>query len=138
LEGTLDRFDKTLGQWPKTRALEELGGALTEHDRLLKGTSGKQILDSKHFHDLRALLKKEVLEKKKYRPGTEPYAMMLEVLGYSTDEKQKVILTLPFISPDLAGMYKEPVFEAGPFFKLVPTNLSHGAEGIEKKSQIVR
>jgi hypothetical protein len=120
LEGTLNGFDKALGQWPGTHALEELGGALTEHHRLLKGIRGKQILDSKHFHDLRALLKKEVLEKKKYRPGTGPYAMMLEVLGYSTDEKQKVILTLPFISPGLQGTYREPVFEAGTFFRFVP------------------
>jgi hypothetical protein len=120
LEETLDGFDKALGQWPRTHALEELGGALMEYHRLLEGTTGKQILDSKHFHDLRALLNKEVLEKKKYRPGTGPYAMMLKVVGYSTDEKQKVILTLPFISPGLQGTYRGPVFEAGPFFKLVP------------------
>jgi hypothetical protein len=134
LEETLDRLDETLGQWPRIRWMEELGGALTEHHRLLRGTRGKEILDSKHFHDLRALLKKEVLERKKYPPGTEPYAMMLKVLGYSTDERQKLILTLPFISPGLVGMYKEPAFEVGPFYKLVPTNVSHGVEGIEQRA----
>jgi hypothetical protein len=120
LEETLDLFDETVGNWPKVHGLEELGGALMEHQHLLKGTRGRQVLNSKHLHDLRALLKKEVLEGKKYPPGTEPYAMMLKVLGYSTDEKQKVILTLPFIPPGLQGMYREPVFEGGPFMKFVP------------------
>ena len=124
LEETLDHLDETLGQWPRTRGMEELGGALTEHHRLFEGIRGNQILNSKHFHDLRALLKKVVLEGKKYPPGTEPYAMMLKVLGYSTDEQQKVILTLPFISPGLTGIYKEPDFEAGSFFRLVPVPAS--------------
>jgi hypothetical protein len=122
LERTLDRLEETLERWPRTRDLEELGGALTEYHHLFEGTRGKQILNSKHFHDFRALLKKEVLEGKKYPPGTEPYGMMLKVLGYSTDEKQKVVLTLPFISPSLEGTYREPVFEAGPFLKFVPVH----------------
>jgi len=118
LEKTLHGFEETLGEWPRTRGVEELGGALREYYRLFEGKQGTQILNSKHFQDLRALLKKEVLEEKKYPPGTEPYAMMLKVLGYSTDEKQKVLLTLPFISPSLVGLYRKPVFEDRPLLKL--------------------
>jgi hypothetical protein len=120
LEETLDRLDEAVGKWPQVRGLEELSGALLEYQHLLKGIRGRQILDSKHLLALRALLRKKVLEEKAYPPGTEPYAMMLKILGYSTDEKQKVILTLPFISPGLQGMYREPIFEGGPFLKFVP------------------
>jgi len=45
---------------------------------------------------------------------------MLKLLGYSTDEEQKVILTLPFIAPGLEKSYKKPVFEEGVFYRLVP------------------
>jgi hypothetical protein len=120
LEETLEGLEETLVQWPRTGELQELGGTLTEHYHLFKGSRGKQILDSKHFHDFRALLKRKILEEKKYSPGTEPYKMMLKVLGYSTDEKQRVLLTLPFISPDLKGVYKKPVFGDGPFLKFLP------------------
>ncbi len=120
LEKTLDGFDETLEAWSRTPGLEELGGSLREYRRRFEGARGTEVLQSKHFHDLRALLKKEVLEEKKHPPGTEPYAMMLKVLGYSTDEKQKVILTLPFISPNLVGAYRKAVFEDRPLLKFEP------------------
>ena len=87
---------------------------------LLGETKGRDILDSRPFQDLRALLKKVTLEEKRYRPGTRPYSMMLKILGYSTDENQKIILTLPFVAPGLEGFYKKAVYEEGEFFNLIP------------------
>jgi hypothetical protein len=46
--------------------------------------------------------------------------MMLKILGYSTDENQKIILTLPFIAPGLEAFYRKPVYEEGGFFNLIP------------------
>jgi hypothetical protein len=46
---------------------------------------------------------------------------MMKIVGYSTDEKQEVILTLPFIAPGLEKTYKKPVYEGGPFYHLTPT-----------------
>jgi hypothetical protein len=92
-----------------------------EYHKLMGSPKGKKILDSKHFLDMRALVKKIVLEEKKYLPGTGPYTLMLKVLGYSTDEKQKILLTLPFIATGLAKIYKKPVFEQGAFYHLVPS-----------------
>jgi len=57
-----------------------------------------------------------ILEGKKYLPGSTPYSMMLKIVGYSTSQKQKVILTLPFIPPGLERTYQKPVYEDGPFF----------------------
>jgi hypothetical protein len=45
---------------------------------------------------------------------------MLKILGYSTDENQKIILTLPFVAPGLEGFYKKAVYEEGEFFNLIP------------------
>jgi hypothetical protein len=42
--------------------------------------------------------------------------MMLKIVGYSTSQNQKVILTLPFIPPGLEKAYQKPVYEDGPFF----------------------
>ena len=91
-----------------------------EYYRLLGDAKGRKILDSKHFQDMRALLKKVTLEEKAYRPGTRPYSLMLKILGYSTDENQKIVLTLPFIAPGLKGFYRKPVYEEGGFFDLIP------------------
>jgi len=151
LERVLDYFEKSLESWPKDKDLQELKGNLLENYHLigynnakdildskhfhdmrellekktfndkdfqeLKGKlvknydlmgniKAKQILDSKHFHDMRALLKKKTLEEKMYIPGTKPYSLMMEIVGYSTDEKQEIILTLPFIAPRLKHLYK--------------------------------
>ena len=151
LERVLDYFEKKLESWPKDKDLQELKGNLLENYHLidynnakeildskhfhdmrellekktfndkdfqeLKGKlvknydlmgniKAKQILDSKHFHDMRALLKKKTLEEKMYIPGTKPYSLMMEIVGYSTDEKQEIILTLPFIAPRLKHLYK--------------------------------
>ena len=91
-----------------------------EYRHLLGETKGRKILDSEHFQGLRALLKKVILEEKRYPPGTRPYSMMLKILGYSTDENQEIILTLPFVAPSLEGFYKKAVYEEGGFFNLVP------------------
>ena len=116
LEFTLGGLKEELDQWPKSADLEELSGNLLEYAHLLGEAKGSKILDSKHFQDMRGLLKKVTLEKGVYLPGTRPYSMMLKILGYSTDENQKIILTLPFISPGLEAFYKKPVYEKEGFF----------------------
>ena len=116
LESTLGGLKEELDRWPKSADLEELRGNLLENAHLLGEVKGRKILDSKHFQDMRALLKKVTLEEGRYRPGTRPYSMMLRILGYSTDENQKIILTLPFIAPGLEAFYREPVYEEGGFF----------------------
>ena len=92
------------------------------YEKLTRGwdVKGKRILDSKHFHDMRAVLRRVVLEQKRFLPGTRPYSMMLKILGYSTQEEQKVILTLPLIAPGLLNIYKKPRYEDGTFFNLLP------------------
>ena len=118
LEETLSGFERELDLWPATPGVEELKGNLMEHYRFLEDVRGNDILGSGHFQDLRALLKRMILEEKKYLPGSAPYAMMLKIVGYSTSQKQKVILTLPFIPPGLEKSYQKPVYENGPFFNL--------------------
>jgi hypothetical protein len=120
LELTLKRFKEELDLWPKSSDMEELSGQLTESYLSLGEATGTKILDSRHFQELRALLKRVTLEEKTYRPGTRPYSMMLKILGYSTDENQKIILTLPFIAPELKALYREPVYEQGDFLTLIP------------------
>jgi hypothetical protein len=120
LELTLYNFKEELDRWPKRSDVEELRGQLMEYAHLIGDAKGRKILDSKHFQDLRALLKKVTLENGRYRPGTRPYSMMLKILGYSTDENQKVILTLPFIAPGLQALYRKAVYEEGSFFNLIP------------------
>jgi hypothetical protein len=120
LEMTLRKFKEQLDLWPKSSELEELKGRLMEYYYPLSDAKGMEILDSKHFQDMRAFLKKVTLEEKRYRPGTKPYSMMLKIVGYSIDEKQKIILTLPFIAPGLETSFRKPVYEEGPFFNLLP------------------
>jgi len=116
LNKTLENFEGELGTWNlEDKDLQELNGNLLEYHKLMGDAKGTEVLDSKHFHDLRELLKKKTLEEKTHIPGTEPYSLMLKVLGYSMDEKQEIILTLPFIAPSLVGLYKEPVYEDGEF-----------------------
>jgi hypothetical protein len=121
LEVTLSNLSEELRSWSETPELDQLKGTLMEHYKLSGSPKGKKILDSKQFQDMRALMKRVVLEGKRYPPGTGPYTLMLKILGYSTDEKQKVILTLPFIAPGLAKIYKKPIFEEGAFYHLVPS-----------------
>jgi hypothetical protein len=118
LENTLSLLHTELEGWPETPELRELKGVLNEYHRLVDGRKGQAILDSKHFHDMRSLLKRVVLDEKKYLPGTGPYRLMLRTVGYSTEEKQKIILTLPFISPGLSGRYRKSAYEQGPFLML--------------------
>jgi hypothetical protein len=120
LESTLRSFREELDRWPKSSDVEELRGQLMEYYHPLGEPRGKKILDSRHFQDIKALLKKVILEERRYRPGTRPYAMMLKILGYSTDENQKIILTLPFIAPGLEAFYRKPVYEEEGFFNLIP------------------
>jgi hypothetical protein len=120
LELTLENFRKDLDLWPQTKELGELSVTLLNYAHLLRQVKGKKILDSKHFQDMKALLKKVTLQEKRYLPGTRPYTTMLKILGYSTDEKQEVILTLPFIAPGLEKKYKKTVYEEAMSFTLVP------------------
>ena len=120
LELTLKDLEEDLEQWPRTPELQGLGETLMEHYRLLGDAKEEEILDSKHFQDMRALLKSVTLEEKKYLPGTAPYTMMLKILGYSTDERQKMILTLPFMSPGLEKLYQTPVYERAATLNLIP------------------
>ena len=116
LNKILEDFEGELGTWNlEDNNLQELNGNLLEYYKLMGNPKGTEVLDSKHFHDMRELLKKTTLEEKTYIPGTEPYSLMLKVLGYSTNEKQDIILTLPFIAPSLEGLYKKPVYEDGEF-----------------------
>jgi len=112
LEEVLQNFEANLASWQD----QELAGKLLEYRKLMGDVKATKALGSKHFHDLRALLKRTVLEEKKYLPGTEPYAMMLKILGYSSN--QPVILTLPFIAPPLLdkGIYRKYVYNEGPFY----------------------
>ena len=48
------------------------------------------------------------------------YSMTLKSLGYSTNENQKIILTLPFIATGLEVFYRKTVYKEGGFFNLVP------------------
>ncbi len=111
LELVLINLEREIGSWEKTPEGEELAGKLLEHSRLMGRRQGRGILDSKHFHDLRAVLKKVTLKEKRFLPGTRPYSLMFKVVGYSTDVTQEVILTLPFISTGLRSVYKRPIFE---------------------------
>jgi hypothetical protein len=107
LELTMANLKQEIEGWPKTSEWSELGGNLMEYGHLLANASGRRVLDSKYFHDLRALLKKITLEEKRFIPGTRPYSLMLKVVGYSMDESQEVILTLPFIAPGVVDLYKK-------------------------------
>jgi len=107
LEGTLKNLKEEIDLWPKLSYLDELRGNVMEYGRLLANVKGSGILDSKHFHDLRALLKRVTLDEKRFIPGTRPYSLMLKVVGYSMDESQEVILTLPFIAPGLVDFYRK-------------------------------
>jgi len=116
LEKILKDFKGELGIWQsEDKNLQELKGNLLEYYKQMDSYEWNKILDSKHLHDMRGLLKKKTLEEKIYLPGTEPYSLMLKVLGYSTSEEQDIILTLPFIAPSLVSLYKEPVYEDGEF-----------------------
>lgn len=109
LELTLENLEQDLNLWPRISGLDEVEGNLMQYSRLLTGVKGKRILDSKHFHDMRTLLKRITLEEKRFIPGTRPYSLMLKVVGYSMDEQQEIILTLPFIAPGPVNVYKKLV-----------------------------
>jgi hypothetical protein len=105
LEKTLRALPDETAAWTGTADLGETAGRLTEYARLTGKPRGKEILDLPAFQDLRTFLKKVTLENKTYLPGSAPYSLMLRVLGYSTDERQPLILTLPFIAPGLQTHY---------------------------------
>lgn len=119
LEKTIKNLERELESWPKgNHNLEELRGNISEYGKYLRDADWITILDSKYFNDMKDLLKREILDKSKetkHIPGTKPYSLMLKILGYSVAEEQKVVLTLPFISPELVSKYKEPVYEQGEF-----------------------
>lgn len=121
---TLQNFEEEMAEWPETQEISEVKGNLREFYRSLEGQEVANILSSKHFHDLRSYLKKATMEQKKFIPGTGPYSLMLKVVSYSTDPKQKVILTLPFIAAGLEKLYRSTVYEEGPFFHILPKPFS--------------
>lgn len=113
LELTLKTLEEELQRWEEVSGLQELRGRLREYGQLLNGVKGKELLHSKHFHEMRSLLKKVTLEEKRFIPGSRPYSLMLKIIGYSMDESQEVILTLPFIAPGLEMGYKRTSAEEG-------------------------
>jgi hypothetical protein len=117
---TLQDLEMELERWPEGDGIGEVKKNLLELNRSIENPVEGKILDSKYFQDLKAYLKKIVLEQKKFIPGTDPYSLMLKVMGYSTDPKQKVILTLPFIAPGLKERYHQTVFEQGQFLTILP------------------
>jgi hypothetical protein len=129
LEKTIKNLGNELKTW-QGKEVEELNGNLVNYYNEVKDYEGTQILDSKHFQDLRALLKKVTLEGKdyipetKYIPGTKPYSLAQKILAYSMAPphyNQPIIVNLPFISPQLVSKYKvkKPVYEEGPFYQII-------------------
>ena len=110
LEKTIKGIPQELESWPQgEHDLDELKGNISEYYGRIGNATRMEILDSAAFHDMRALLKGEILEKSKttkHVPGTRPYSLMLKTLGYSSID-QNFVLTLPFPSPDLAGLQLE-------------------------------
>jgi len=116
LERTIKDLEQELATWKEVNHdKEELRGNIKEHGRFLRDNNWIEILDSNHFDEIKKLLKRVTLEEKTFIPGTEPYSLMLKVLGYSAEEKQEIIQTLPFISPNLVSLYKEPIYKEGEF-----------------------
>ena len=110
LERTINGIPQELESWPHgDHDLDELKGNISEYQGRIGSVTRMEILDSAAFHDMRALLKDEILGKSKttkYVPGTRPYSLMLKILGYSSID-QNFVLTLPFPSPDLVGLQLE-------------------------------
>ncbi|MCX8118787.1 MAG: M23 family metallopeptidase [Desulfobacterota bacterium] len=106
LESTLNQLEKELQDWEGTSELEALREILRPYGRLLQGKKGKALLESEPFLELREHLKRVTLQEKRFLPGTRPYSLMLKVVGYSTEESQEIILTLPFVAPGLEMGYK--------------------------------
>ena len=133
---TLQNLEREVSKWRRNQGYSELAGNVLELSRLMGTYDGRQAIDSKHFHDLRQYLKEHCFgipkgpgrkgrdlgtgqialqnpNQKRFGPGTEPYSLAMKIVGYSTDEKQKIILTLPFISPNLISEYVMPVYNKG-------------------------
>lgn len=121
LRHTVGKYSqKDLVGWEETHNQQELAGKLADLAKKAmkqwgKEVKGKDLLDSKHFIDMKALIKDEVLRKERYQPGSGPYTAMLEILGHGKDPKQDIIFTLPFISPNLVGLYRKPAGDSGLF-----------------------
>ena len=120
LEETLRNFEEELSGWETTREIEEVKGSLLESYRSMEHSRPEKIQESEHFQGLKNYLKRIILKDKRFIPGTGPYSLMLKILSYSTNPKQKVILTLPFIAPGLEKIYRRAVYEEGRFLPLVP------------------
>jgi hypothetical protein len=117
---TLRNLEEELSGWEKTREEEEAKETLLELSRSLGHPAPEKIQESKHFQTLKGYLKKTVLEQKKFGPGTGAYSLMLKIVSYSTDPRQEVILTLPFIAPGLERFYRRTVYEEGEFLTIAP------------------
>ncbi len=110
LELTLakDNFEELL-KWPQgNHEMHELRGNILEYHRQMGDVKGTKILDSVPFQNMRESLVKKILEapleeRRAYVPGTEPYSLMLKIVGYSSMDQEPIIL-LPYPSPDLAKL----------------------------------
>ena len=77
LEKVIKKLKKELEMWPKGgHELDELKGSISEIGKYLSSLNWEKILESRHFHDLRKLLKQRILVEKKCLPGSRPYSLM--------------------------------------------------------------
>jgi len=120
LSQALRDFEENGEEWKGTAEAAEARANLLEFTRSLGRPASQKILASKPFQALKAYLQRIVREQKRFVPGSAAYSLMLKVFSYSTDPGQEVILTLPFIAPGLEGLYRETIFEEGPFLKIPP------------------
>jgi len=58
LEKSFTNFEESILRWREGGCLEEPQGILKDYFRLIGKTKGREILNSKHFHDMRSYLKK--------------------------------------------------------------------------------
>ncbi len=120
LNQTLQHLESEMAEWVEGEGLDDVKGNLREYSLSMGRLKDEDFLESKHFQDLKAYLKKSILEKKKFIPGSGPYSLMLKILSYSTDPRQKVILTLPFSAPGLETLYRKTRYKEGQFLTIRP------------------
>jgi len=108
-------LEERLKKMPEEGPIGETRGRLLEWNNHIKELAGPPILDSPHFHDMRAYLLKVTLEDVIWTPESEIYTLMLEIAGLSIDERQEIVLCSPFISPKVLNRYKIAVYNNGPF-----------------------
>jgi len=118
--GLLEEFvrkdiDKLLLRWGKsTHDNAELAGKVLEYKRLIGNQmSGKDILESIHFHNLRKDLAKKVLEDRLFSPADGAYSAMLAAHSYGREPKNRTMVCLPLLSPDIVHKARVATWEGG-------------------------